>query len=406
MGHERAIDQGGRHPMSSLLRDVQVLAGEIGPRGTGTPAEAAAAEYVVGWLSDLGLAVERQQFRSVASQNAFPLAIDVLALLAVVLYPLGGAPTHWIATALALSTAPLLWHTIRHADNPLRPLLPKVTSGNVLTRIEPRGEIRQRAVLLAHLDTNRCRLAWQSSGVRYLEPLTCLTLAVLALLGLLYLAGALLDDPGWLWWTSLLPAGYVAGMVVTLWREERAPYSPGAHDNAASVAVALEIAARLAARPLAHTQVWLAFTGAEETDHSGLKTLLQQHEAVMCQAVFMDLEGVGSGEIVYLTRQGLCSHYRPDPELLNLAAHVAARRPELSVRAAQMTVEDEVRTLRQRGYRAICIAGRDPATGVLPRWHRPDDRPDTVSAQVMEQAVEFIMEMLEELDQGSLKAQG
>lgn len=392
--------------MSSLLQDVQVLAGEIGPRGTGMPAEAAVADYVAGRLNELGLAVERQRFRSVTTQNAFPLAVDGLALLAVALYPLDGPLTRWSAAGLALSTAPLLWYTIRHADSPLRPLLPQVTSRNVVTRVKPQDESRQRAVVLAHLDTNRCRLAWQSSGVRYLEPLTCLTLALLALLGLLYLAGALLGDPGWLWWASLLPAGYVAGMAMTLWRDDRTPYSPGAHDNAAGVAVALELAGRLAVQPLRRTEVWLAFTGGEETDHAGLKTLLRRHAAALRQAAFIDLEGVGSGEIVYLTRQGVCAHYRPDPELLAMARKVAERRPDLGVRAAEMPIEDEVRTLRTAGYRAICIAGRGPATGTLPHWHRADDTPDSVSAEVMVRATEFVMTLLEELDQDGAAPKG
>lgn len=68
------------------------------------------------------------------------------------------------------------------------------------------------------------------------------------------------------------------------------------------------------------------------------------------------------------------------------------------MRTAQMTMEDEVGTLRRRGYRAICIAGRDPATGTLPHWHRADDTADTVSAQVLERAADFVMALLEELD--------
>lgn len=384
--------------MSKLLDDVQHLAGTIGPRGTGTPGEAAAAEYVVQRLADLGLPVKRRTFLAVASQNAFPLAIALVALLAVIVYPLGGALTRWTAAALALLTPFLLWQAIVHSDSLLAPLLPHVTSRNVVTRLEPQGELRRRAVVLAHLDTNRCRLIWQSSTVRRLEPLTWLTLAILILLGTLYLAGALLGGPAWIWWLSLLPAGYQLGSLVTLWRDERTPFSPGAHDNAASVAVALGLGERLAAQPLQNTQVWLAFTGAEETDHAGLKTLLRDHDSALRGAAFIDMEGVGSGEIVYLTRQGLCLHYRPSPDLLALAEKVAGCRPDLDVHAAQMTVEDEVRTLREGGYRAICIAGRDPQTGTLPRWHRPDDTADTVSAQTLEQAAGFVMAMLQALD--------
>ena len=153
--------------MSQMLSDVQALAGEIGPRGTGTSGEEAAAEFVADRLSALGLQVERESFRAVASQNAFPLVIDLVALLAVASYSFGGTAGRWIGAVLALSTAPLLWQTIRTSNSPLRPLLPQVTSRNVIARIEPQGEICQTAVLLAHLDTNRCRIAWQSSAVRF-----------------------------------------------------------------------------------------------------------------------------------------------------------------------------------------------------------------------------------------------
>jgi hypothetical protein len=381
-----------------MLADVQALAGQIGPRGTGTAGEEAAAEFVTERLAALGLPVERVVFRSVASQNAFPLAIDLVALLGFAVYSVGGGLGRWIGAVLALSTAPLLWQTIRTSDNPLRPLLPQVTSRNVVACIEPRQETRQHAVLLAHLDTNRCRIAWQSSAVRLVEPLTFLTLAMLALLGLLCLAGALLGGPKWVWWACLLPVGYTVGTVITLWKDDRAPYTPGAHDNAASVAVALEVGRRLASRPLERTQVWLAFTGGEETDHAGLYALLRRHGLALRHAAFLGLEGLGSEELVYLTRQGVCSHYTPDAGLLALAAGVASQRPELGARAAQMTGEDEVGTLRRLGYRAICLAGRDPASGTLPHWHRPDDTAETVSGEFMARAADLTLALLVAVD--------
>jgi len=53
--------------------------------------------------------------------------------------------------------------------------------------------------------------------------------------------------------------------------------------------------------------------------------------------------------------------------------------------------------LRRLGYRAICIAGRDLATGTLPRWHRPDDMPEAVSEEVMGPAADFVMAALQEV---------
>jgi hypothetical protein len=334
----------------------------------------------------------------VASQNAFPLAIDALALVATALYTLGTPLARWTGAFLALPTAPLLWHTIRTSGRLLAPFLPRVPSGNVLARVAPRGPLRGRAVVLAHLDTNRSRLAWQAGAVRHLEPLAWLTLGVLASLGLLLLAGALLGGPCGIAWASIAPVTCVVGTLITLVRDDRTPYSPGALDNAGSVAVALELAARLAGQPLATIEVWVAFTGAEETDHAGLYALLREHRAELREADFVGLEGLGGGDLVYLLRQGLCAHYEPDPRLATLAAAVAGRQPQLGVRAARVTMEDEVGTLRRSGYRALCVAGIDPATNALAHWHRPDDTPDKASAEALDRAVAYLTAFLESLD--------
>jgi hypothetical protein len=381
-----------------MQADVRALAGSIGPRGTGTLEESAAADYVSGRLEALGIPFERVACRAVATQNAFPLIIDAVALLAVVVYPLGGAATRWIAAGLGLSTAPLLIHTIRNSTSLLRTLLRHVDSQSIIGKARPRGTSWRRVVILAHLDTNRVRLAWQSKMQRALVPLTLLTLGVLASIGVIYLIGALLDGPSWAWRLSLLPAAYVLGTVVTLAGEERGPYVPGANDNAASVAVALELAGRLKKQGLDQTEVWLAFTGAEETDHAGLRSLLAGYPDPLRQAYFIGLEGVGGGEIIYATRQGLLFLYHPERELQELAAMTCASHPDLRVRPAEITGTDEVGTLRRAGYRAICVAGRDPITGTLPHWHGLDDTVETVDALAMQTAADFVWEMLQAID--------
>ncbi len=383
--------------MSKLLDDVQHLAGTIGPRGTGTPAEAEAAEYVSRRLADLGLAPERFTFRSVPTQNAFPIAISLMALLATIIYPLGGAITRWLAVLFSLAAGWSLWQTIRNDINPLIVLLPKVASQNIEARLQPKNEAHKKVVLLAHLDTNKCRLVWQSMSIRALTPMTWLTLAIPFCMSALYLVGAITGKFFW-WWASLPFAAYQLGTIITLIRDDRVPYSPGAHDNAASVAVALEVAKRLSANPLQNTEVWFIFDGAEETDHAGTLDLLRRRGKELRDASFFGLEGLGSGEIVYLTRQGVIAYYHPTSDLLAIARSVVTRHPEFKFAPAEMLAEDDVRTLRGRGYRAIGIAGRDPQTGILPRWHRPDDTPEFVSEETMSRAADILCAMLKEMD--------
>lgn len=83
--------------------------------------------------------------------------------------------------------------------------------------------------------------------------------------------------------------------------------------------------------------MWLAFTGAEETDHAGLYVLLRDDPTRMRDAAFVGLEGLGSGRLTYLTEEGLCDHYSPDPGLLAAAERVGADRPELEVGPACMS---------------------------------------------------------------------
>jgi len=378
---------------------VHALSCAIGQRGTGSAGERQAADYAAAQLEKLGLLTERLTCRTIVSMNHYPLSINALALLGVILYPLGGGGTRWVAACLALLAASFMTLTIRTSWNPLRAFLPKLHSPSVLSHIEPASEVRGQAVLLAHLDTNKARIAWKPSRLRWLEPLTYLTLAVQGSLGLLYLWGAV---SGWRWgaWLlSLLPTLYILATCITLLLDDRSPYTCGANDNAASVGVALHLAAHLTHRPLQHTRLWLAFTGAEETDHYGLRSILKAHPQDMRQALFIDLEGVGGGEMVYVTRHGIGLHYYPDPELLNLTARVAQEHPEWSIRGAKMCMSEEVSTLTLLGHRAVCIAGRDPVTGGLPHWHQADDTCDTIDQQTLQKAFDFTLVLLQQLDQ-------
>jgi hypothetical protein len=347
-----------------------VLAQEIGPRGTGTVGEEEAAHYVRDRLQHLGLSIKERSFHAVAEMNWFPITAALVSLCGIALYPLSEW-TRFPAALLASLAAPLLWWAITRADSPFWFLLPRVTSRNVVAHIAPTGKTTQIVVVISHLDSNRCRLVWRAGKAGMIKAGSIATLIVYSVIGLLLLLGAA-TVWGWPYFASLPGAIYALATLIILFAEMRRPYSPGANDNAASVAVNLGLAMRLAREPLETTAVWCAFTGAEEVDHRGLKVLLKEHPE-LCEAFFIDLEGVGGGELCYLVQEGILSHYCPDPELLRFAEEAAKRRSDLNVKPGGMPVVDEVQTLRRLRYRAICLAGRDPQTDSLPYWHTCED---------------------------------
>ncbi len=387
-------------PTNSILAHVRRLAAEIGPRGTGTPAERQAADYAAGCLEGWGLPFERLTCRTILSMNHYPLAVNALGLLALALYPLGSPLLTWLAVILALLVAPFMALTIRTSSNPLRPLLPKCTSPSVLGKVEPAGALSNQVVLLAHLDSNKCRLTWDPKRLGTLEPLTWTTLGLQAFFGLALLAGALAGLQREAWLAALLPGTYMLSIVITLILDDFTPYSPGANDNASSVGVALEIAREFSRNPLAHTRLWLAFTGAEETDHYGLRSILDAHPDELQQALFIDLEGVGAGELVCVTRHGIGLRYTPDPGLLTLAQEVAEEHPQWGVRGAAMVMSEEVSTLTARGLRAVCIAGRHPQTGALAEWHRASDTVENLDGDALLRAKDYTLALLRRIDSG------
>ena len=380
---------------SRLLAHAVCLAGRIGPRGTGTVAEVQAADYIRDQLGALGCPFEEQRFRAVADMNWFPVSAVIFNLLGALIYPWSGS-TRWVAAFFAGFAVLLLWWALTRADSPVRFVLPHVRSQNVIACFASQEEVRQRVVVLSHLDSNRCRLAWRAGRTTTIRFGSLATLGVCTLNVALYLIGAATGS-SWPYFASLLGVTYGIATLVILLAELQLPYSPGANDNASAVAVNLEIASKLAREPLQSTEVRLAFTGAEEVDHRGLKRLLEDYQE-LSDAYFLDLEGVGAGELCYLTQEGLLKPYRPDSTLLALAQRVANRHPELAFKAAGMMVVDEVQTLRRLGYRAICFAGRDAATDSLAYWHTSDDVVGNINGHVLVRAAEFVWAMLKELD--------
>jgi hypothetical protein len=92
-------------------------------------------------------------------------------------------------------------------------------------------------------------------------------------------------------------------------------------------------------------------------------------------------EGPRSGEVIYLTHLGVCSHCGP----------------ELGVRAAGMTMEDEQPTVRRRRCRILRVAGaiRRPPRCLAAN---PPTTPSVPSLATPERAAEFVMAPVTELD--------
>jgi hypothetical protein len=170
-GVERHVDDALEH-----LRHLTI---DIGPRPSTRDGEGRAARYVADVMRASGLRdVRCEPFHSGRSTyQPYALAIgagllgNLMYLLVPHLVPHRG--TSFAAAVLNGLGALGFFQEANFDENWMRRLLPRHTSQNVIGVIPPRGERRQRAVVVAHLDSHRTPIFYGNPvWARIFSPLT------------------------------------------------------------------------------------------------------------------------------------------------------------------------------------------------------------------------------------------
>lgn len=388
-------------PLSSdaLMVHVRKLAEVIGPRPAGHPAEMRAQQYICRVLGELSYARGEMLPFSAPDTWGYGLAYPLAIALVSNFIGKGRQLGRLLGGGVALACTAALWRTLCVDRQPFVALAPCRDSANLIVRIPSQLAQRHTLVLLAHVDSNKHRPTFSPWLRKYLLGLTTAGLGAVAGNGLAQIAEGVTGSKGVMRLRKLSLWLIVASLLLILY-DETGPYVPGANDNASAVACLLGLAKRVKQHPLRHTELWLAFTGAEEAGCLGTHALLDAYGDQLCDAWFLDLEMVGSDDIAYVTRHtgfSLLSFYHPDPDSLAWAARTSHQHPELGVRGRDMVIGEEVGALRARGYRGICLAGVGP-DGWLSNWHQTTDNVDNLVPAGLAKAARFAWAMLKELD--------
>ena len=100
-------------------------------------------------------------------------------------------------------------------------------------------------------------------------------------------------------------AGLAFSLAVLAERELRGDDVPGASDNASGTAVAMQLAAECAARPLAHTRVDLLITTCEESGLLGAQAYARGPRERIDGTLFLNFDTVGGDvPLTYIEREG------------------------------------------------------------------------------------------------------
>ncbi|MBN2148203.1 MAG: M28 family peptidase [Anaerolineales bacterium] len=368
-------------------------------RGSATPQEAQAAAYVEKQLASLGLQkVQKQEFQGLRSIWLFLSLVFGLALVGHAAFWLlrpafGDLPALLIYVVAFGLSGYMLWRKFTFRDFPLRQALPHGPSQNVIATIPPAAEVQQRVVLVSHLDSHRAVFWFSSEFLLRIFALSApLSLYGITLAPVLYLLAGLTNWPFFAWTGAVLGLFHFLGWFTGI-TADLGPYSPGANDNAAAVGVNLALAERLKAQPLQHTEVWLAFTGCEETGCDGLLAFLDAYKTSLppgnTLVVDFELAGIGD-QVAYLRQEGVIRRRCIDPALECLVQQAGVDFNLRPVSALTSCAFTESGAAWEHGYKAVCILSQrsSPPPGrfeaAMPEWHRLTDTPDKLESSALE----------------------
>lgn len=385
------------------LEHIRWLAAVPGGRGSCTPQERLAGEYAVKEMTRLGVSEARLEAArgSASTYQPYALALGagLLGLALAWLYP--GRVAYLFAALLnALGAWGMLQDTDLAPGWPSR-MLPAGLTTNAIGRIPARGEARRRLVLCAHLDSHRTPIFFSSPGwIRLFNGLVGAAFVSLPLAALLYLLGAITLWPTARWLG--LAAGLVQSLAIGLClHADRTPFSPGANDNASGVGVALALAERLVDHPLESSEVWLLFTGCEETGSAGMRAFLNGHPpSPSRQDFYLVLDQVGVGVQGILSVDGLIRRRRTHPIALQIARAAMAQLPQARVEERQGLAYTDALVATRRGLQALSVCAVPAPGGEQDaHWHQLSDLPECIDPGAIGEAILFATHVLAVADQ-------
>ncbi|PKO09450.1 MAG: hypothetical protein CVU40_09110 [Chloroflexi bacterium HGW-Chloroflexi-2] len=388
------------HPqVNKWLSHIRALAVDIGPRGSTTPEERQAAEYVKDQFKQIGLTPVWQDFRSARSIFLPHIIGSFFMIFAFILYPLGGKVTAAIAAIISILVIVSELQELGFQNNLIRMMVPKGSSQNVHAVIPPTSEHKQDIILVGHLDTQRTPLFFRTPKyVKIYDKFTTIIFVTYLLQTILYSLSVFLPW-SWVWYASI-PTAMCAVLMISFFIEaEFSPFTSGANDNASAAGMVLTMAEELKKNPLKHTRVFAVCTGCEETQHYGMIAWYQQNLNMLKnpKAIVFELSGVaGPG---YLTQEGIIVPFKADQNLIKMVETINSEHPEWGAYPVKISAgNSEMADALRNKIPAISLFGLKK-DGEAPYWHQMEDTYDKMNPQVMEDVWSLTMAMLQKIDQ-------
>ena len=390
------------------MEDIRRLCSFEGRRA-GTDAERRAANWLAERLRGIGRRAEVEP-TYVHPQWAAVAGLHCLLALAGSLIAITAPP---VGFAIVLATALSLYLDLNGRFHLLRRLFFRRASQNVVSRGSRPGA-PGRVILTANYDAPRTGGAYRPGRRRLADrlarnlpvpfsPARLVFWSIALLLPAIGLRMAGIEE-NWVSVIQLPPTLVLVVATFLLADVELSDVVPGANVNASGVATALSLAEELDREPPGHLDVWVVLPGAGEGIHEGMRAFVRQHrdELDVETTWFVDLDGVGAGDVRYEISQGRVVSFGMDSRLTELCDAIADadREGEDAYRAAPLKSGFSSGSLPP-------ILAKYPATTITclrdgeltpANYRTAADVPDAIDSEALERAHGFALDLVRALD--------
>ncbi len=294
-------------------------------RPSASEGEREAAEWIVERFAELG-ADARIEAESAHGTYWWPLGLG--AGLGALGGWLGLRGRRLLGALLGFAGAAGIAADFPPGKRPLRRLLPKRTSYNVICELGP-AEAERTVVLIAHHDAAHSGLIFHPQIPKVADRLgliegkdtSPMLMAPVAGGPLLAGLGALTGRR----WLAKLGALVGIGTIAAMADIGRRETVPGANDNGTGVIALLALAKRLVEEPTTEVRVILLSVGSEESFSEGIKAFGERHFPRLPResTFFLCLESLGSPHLLVLRGEGFLKMHEYPPRALALMDELA-----------------------------------------------------------------------------------
>ncbi len=169
----------------------------------------------------------------------------------------------------------------------------------------------------------------------------------------------------------------------------------GANNNASGVATLLNLAEDMNTAPLEHSDVWLVALGNSYGSQEGIRHVLESAPQTVSETYVINVQGVGCGQVHYLSKEGFMQTQAYGKALQTLAATLAPKH------ALSPGVYRGLPTPgfwpNQHGYPTLSLMGLENRIDAPHAWSEKD-RHSEIDSESLEQVTAFTHEVLQALD--------